>query len=193
MNLNRSYGGLLLLLQVCCFGFSAHSFSHCVNRLRCRLIHLYGQAPTAGIRTVKVALTREQNRNTELIQSLHNVQCFEIPCISFETLSDCTATVVEGINSHDVVAITSPQSAKVFLSIWKAIGEPSVKVACVGKGTARPLVAAGLLSVFEPSDATALSFGKELPPSVGSTIFYPTSALADSRLEELLMSRGFKA
>lgn len=54
----------------------------------------------------KVALTRQDNRN--LLRLLHDIECIEIPCISFKRGPDFDE-LCESLSDDVVVAISSPQ------------------------------------------------------------------------------------
>jgi len=143
--------------------------------------------------SLKVALTRELGTNdklSKLLSNNKNIQCIELPCIQFFD-GDDTDKVKSEIPKNDVIILTSPQGASVFLNAWESIGKPTVKVAVVGKGTAQPLLAQGITPFFQPSDFTGEVLAKELPDNCGKTILYPTSSLADNKLESALRERGF--
>lgn len=142
-------------------------------------------------RPIKVALTRETGANEKLRRLLHNVQCYQIPCIDFSVDFD-VEILSEMVRVNDVVVITSPHSASTFLSVWREMGCPQTQVASVGRGTSKPLEDAGLKPFFEPSDATALTLATELPEAFGRRILYPTSSIADGKLQRILTSRGFQ-
>mmetsp|Transcript_9801 Transcript_9801/g.13414 ORF Transcript_9801/g.13414 Transcript_9801/m.13414 type:complete len:227 (-) Transcript_9801:37-717(-) len=119
------------------------------------------------------------------------LQLIEIPCIAFDIGPDIDKLSTQmGLN--DLIIITSPQAAGVFIDSWSSIGKPPVKIVSVGKGTSKPLEAVGLIPVFEPSDATGETLAEELPESLGKTILYPSSSLADNKLTDILTSRGFQ-
>lgn len=144
---------------------------------------------------VKVALTREEGSNDKMLKILSSdkdtLHLIEIPCIAFDTGPDIEklSTLME---LNDLIIITSPQAAGVFIDSWSKIGKPSVKIVSVGKGTSKPLEAVGLFPIFEPSDATGETLAEELPESLGKTVLYPSSSLADNKLTDILTSRGFQ-
>ena len=141
---------------------------------------------------VKIALTREEGGNDKLAQLLQGYDVCEIPCIMFAGGED-SSKLPDAIKVHDVIVITSPQAAKVFLDSWESAGKPdNLKIATVGEGSSKPLRAAGLTPLFEPSDSTALTLAAELPTSLGETVLYPSSAIAENTLVEGLEKRGFK-
>ena len=139
----------------------------------------------------KIALTREDGANNKLSNLLDGYETYEIPCIMFAEGPDA-AQLTEAIRSHDVIVITSPQAAKVFLHSWRLAGCPTdLRIATVGEGSSKVLIAEGLLPFFEPSDFTAKSLALELPFSHGKTVLYPSSALAENTLANGLENRGF--
>jgi uroporphyrinogen-III synthase len=144
-----------------------------------------------SFQAVKVALTREKDTNGKLASLLNGLQCVELPCIEFSKTEEFDA-LQDYIPKCDMILLTSPQSSEVFLESWKNIGSPPVKVVSIGKGTSKPLVSEGIEPVFEPSDATGSTLAAELPDTIGKTILYPVSALADSNLQSELTKRGFE-
>jgi uroporphyrinogen-III synthase len=146
-----------------------------------------------------VALTRQAGANDALLSLLGNnsddnklLECIELPCIAFAPGED-TDKLPAALERYDLVVITSPQAAGVFLAACARSGRDpaSVRVATVGKGTSKPLRASGVTPVFEPSDSTAVTLAAELPTTWGTRILYPSSALAEKKLEQGLVSRGF--
>ena len=138
-----------------------------------------------------IALTREDGANSKLAALLADQSCIEIPCIAFEPGKD-SARLPAVLADFDVTVITSPQAASVYLTAWTASGRPGgIKIVTVGKGTSKPLAAAGLAPVFEPSDATAEALARELPLALGPRVLYPSSSIAEKTLTEGLESRGF--
>jgi uroporphyrinogen-III synthase len=98
----------------------------------------------------------------------------------------------DALKTHDIIVITSPQAANVFLTSWEKAGKPNIKVATVGKGSSKPLISKGITPVFEPSDSTAETLAAELPSNLGTSVLYPSSAIAENTLEKGLQSRNFK-
>jgi uroporphyrinogen-III synthase len=138
-----------------------------------------------------VALTREAGANDKLAALLpaSEVECVEIPCIAFGPGED-SPSLSAALTKYDSIILTSPQAAVVFLAAWQEAGKPKVRLATVGKGTSKPLKAAGLEPVFEPSDSTAETLAKELPLSLGPKVLYPSSAIAENTLVKGLEARG---
>jgi hypothetical protein len=144
-----------------------------------------------SIISAKIALTREYGANDKLAKLLEGLEVYEIPCIMFDTGEDASK-LPNAITNHDLIVITSPQAAKIFLESWKIAGKPeNLKIATVGDGSSKSLIAEGLMPVFEPSDSTARTLAAELPLSLGSTVLYPSSAIAENTLSEGLEKRGF--
>ena len=110
---------------------------------------------SVGDNKIRIALTRESGANDKLANLLSEFTCIEIPCIEFCLGSDLELIQNDIVTkSHDIIVITSPQGANVFIDLWKSAGKPPVTVAVVGKGTALPLLSVGIQPVFQPSDFT---------------------------------------
>ena len=145
-----------------------------------------------SLNMVKIALTREEGGNDKLAQLLEGFDTCEIPCIAFAE-GDDTAKLPNAIKAHDIIVITSPQAAKIFLEAWIIAGKPdNLKIATVGEGSSKPLRFAGLIPIFEPSDSTAVTLAAELPFIFGKTVLYPSSAIAENTLVDGLAKRGFE-
>lgn len=138
----------------------------------------------------RVALTRELGANDKLRGLLSGIDCVELPCLSFVDGEDLPSLPMS-ISKFDIIVLTSPQAARVFIHAWKQIGMPSVKIATVGKGTSAVLIKHGVSPAFEPSDATGESLAAELPESLGKSVLYPSSSIADNKLVVGLEKRGF--
>ena len=143
-------------------------------------------------RKALVALTRENGANDKLMNLLSGERCVELPCIAFASGEDVDE-LPKALDECDLVVLTSPQAAKVFIAACEEAGRApeSVKIATVGKGTSKPLQERGFHTLFEPSDSTAATLAVELPDTWGKRILYPSSALAEAKLETGLSSRGF--
>ena len=127
----------------------------------------------------------------KILSSNSKLKLIELPCIAFGTGPDIDK-LCEYMTSRDLIIITSPQAASVFIDQWLKNKKPDVKIVSVGKGTSKPLEAVGLFPVFEPSDATGETLAEELPTTLGNSVLYPSSSLADNKLTDILSSRGFK-
>lgn len=151
-----------------------------------------------AIPSTTIALTREDGSNDKLMALLKGYKCYEIPCIMFEKGEDLHRLPNE-ILQNDLIIITSPQAAKVFINSFETSNNDnsskdliqSVKVVSIGKGTSKPLLDKGIVPVFEPSDSTAETLAKELPLSFGKRVLYPSSAIAENTLVKGLEERGF--
>ena len=142
--------------------------------------------------SAKVALTRELGNNEKLGALLRekNIECVEIPCIAFGPGRDLHR-LDDAILQCDIIVLSSPQAANVFLERWNLMKRPKVKIATVGKGTSKPLILSGITPFFEPSDSTAATLSAELPDTYGKNVLYPTSAIAESVMQNGLEKRGF--
>ena len=143
---------------------------------------------------MKVALTREEGNNDKMMKILKSnckLDLIELPCIAFDVGPDVDK-LASSLTVNDLIVITSPQAASVLIDVWQSNGKPDLKVVSVGKGTSKPLIAVGINPVFEPSDSTGETLATELPTSIGNSVLYPSSSLADNKLTDILSSRGFK-
>jgi uroporphyrinogen-III synthase len=141
-----------------------------------------------------VGLTREKESNKVLKDLLVGVNCLEVPCIQFADGPD-KENLAESIDRHDCIVVTSPHSASVLidcLKTLKSLKPEKVKVATIGKGTSKVLLTDGIHPCFESTDATGDSLAAELPEICGKTVLYPSSALADDSVVEILTKRGFQ-
>lgn len=152
-------------------------------------------AATSSIKAnvIRVALTRELGENSKLQNLLLGVECAEIPCIQFALTEEAMQLKSEIEDcKHDLISLTSPQAAQVFIDAWKSVGKPDVKIAAVGRGTSKVLLAEGLKPVFEPTEALGEIFASELPLNLGQRVLHPCSALADDKIQRILEQRGFQ-
>ena len=140
----------------------------------------------------KIALTREAGANDKLKELLKDYSCYELPCIMFDVTEEGVKELPSAMLGSDIIVITSPQAATVFLDSWVKCGRPkNLKIATVGKGSSKQLVEHGIQPSFEPTDSTADALAMELPSDLGKTVLYPSSALAENTLEIGLQKRGF--
>lgn len=178
--------GILILTP----GFFLHSKSLHITFVEVST-NLGARAKFSMALSKSVAFTRELGANKKIIEMLPECNCVELPCIMFEEGPDIPE-LEKAIPDHDLIVITSPQAAKVFVDSWKNVGSPSVKVATVGKGTSEHLIPVGIVPVFEPSQSTASVLARELPKDIANNILYPASILADDKLANGLEERGFR-
>lgn len=168
----------------------SHSFQNKMTNPTIR-IQKYQSKSRSALYT-KIALTREIGANDKLVSLLQSYDTYEIPCIMFADGED-TSKLPDAISKYDIIIITSPQAALVFIESWKTAGKPmNLKIATVGKGSSKPLIAEGIKPVFEPSDSTGEILAAELPIFLGKTVLYPSSSLAENTLALGLEKRGFK-
>ena len=180
---------LVLALDLCSSFHALHGCYPCGMGVRSRST----PEKFTTLLMARVALTREKGSNDKLRGLLEavGVRCVEIPCIAFTAGPDL-GRLTEEMKACDIVVISSPHAARVFLEYWEAADKPEVKISTVGKGTSKPLIEAGLHPFFEPSDATAATLSAELPESHGKKVLYPTSAIAENTMQVGLESRGFQ-
>lgn len=142
-------------------------------------------------------LTREKGKNDKMVAGLSalGIETIELPLIEHSHGPD-RHLLVEALKTQTFqwVAVTSPESATVFLEGWEEAGRPEVRVAVVGTGTGDVLIAAGLNPKFTATKAIAKVMGAELPLDSSSepTVLYPASAKASTDLQNSLTASGFK-
>jgi len=152
---------------------------------------------------ISIALTREEGKNdklraaleasSKLLDSTHNIQIYELPCIAHADGSDYDQ-LASTLHSTPwtYVAVTSPEAARVLISAWTdAVRDAPPPVCAVGKATVEVLEQHDIPVVFCPSKATATTLVAELPGQAGDTVLYPASQRAKQTLEEGLRQRGF--
>ena len=179
-----SYYFLARILFLCCFCISCHAF----RAFRTSLT----KVSSLSLAAPKIALTREQGANDKLLSFLSSYDCVETPCLRFEDLTVPLEKFKSKLAVYDIVAITSPQAASVFLRLLNEVGPHSLKVASIGAGTSEVLNKGHVSPMFEPSRATAECMASEIPLEMGKSVFYPASELADTTLSKYLQKRGFK-
>lgn len=166
---------------------------------------------------LRIALTRQSGENGKLRRMLADalrhggvaegiVDVVDAPCIEhghgpdYAQLERHLRVLAAGISSSsdvplDVVALTSPEAARVFFHAWDAVSQDSpllLPIACVGKGTSSVVKGAGARVAFEPTIANAETLAAELPVNLGSRVLYPASSIAPTTLQEGLAKRGFE-
>jgi len=90
----------------------------------------------------------------------------------------------------DWVIVTSPTAASFLLEAWDRVGRPGLRIAAIGKGTARALEEGGMPVAYTSPQA----YGEYLANDLGGAgrVLWPTSTLAGSGMEKVLGERGFK-
>lgn len=187
-----------------CVKIGNHSVSTTCVGSKAGRSRIAAAAPTASAATAAtkqvVVLTREKGKNGELMRMLdeRSVAWVEMPLVEAAGGPDrdlLPSALLE--EEYDWVALTSPESAAVFLEGWRKAGRPQVRIATVGKGTSRILreaPEADELSIeFEPTKANAVHFSAELPhiPGGSDRILYPASVKAATTLQTGFEARGF--
>ncbi|GLC77242.1 hypothetical protein PLESTF_001902700 [Pleodorina starrii] len=174
------------------------------GRVRCIGVFGSGAAPP------KVLLTREAGKNDELRDALtkKGYQCMELPLIEHTDgpnralLPGLLAAAADG---YEWVALTSPESASVFLAGCEQAGRPRLspappqatprsRIAVVGGGTGDVLLQAGITPDYVPSKALGKVMGSELPrmPGGSGLVLYPASAKAFTDLQDSLKRQDSK-
>lgn len=168
---------------------------------------------------VVVALTREEGKNDKLRTQIQldddlrtKLNLLELPCIAHASGPDYDKLPsVLASQRWDYVTVTSPEAAKVLVSVWEETlfdnYPPPPLVAAVGKATEKALVDAGIPVAFCPTKATAATLVVELElkepnitpnnqndtatESLPTTVLYPASVRAQETLATGLSERGF--
>eukprot|EP00419_Tripos_fusus_P037941 CAMPEP_0172762930 /NCGR_PEP_ID=MMETSP1074-20121228/174420_1 /TAXON_ID=2916 /ORGANISM="Ceratium fusus, Strain PA161109" /LENGTH=280 /DNA_ID=CAMNT_0013597409 /DNA_START=129 /DNA_END=971 /DNA_ORIENTATION=- len=168
---------------------------------------------------LQIALTRQEGENGKLRHALEkafehggipttSINVVDIPCIEhacgkdFASLEASLAALAPGGDgkhsgeshsgpSWDLVTLTSPEAARVFLRAWGRSSPLPIPLVCVGKGTSSVVQSAGMSVAFEPSLANAETLAAELPLNMGPRVLYPASDKAKDTLEHGLAARGF--
>jgi len=89
----------------------------------------------------------------------------------------------------DWVVVTSPTAARFLLKAWYETDRPDLRVAAIGKGTARTLAGGGLAVAYTSPQAYGSYLAADL--GGGGRVLWPTSQLAGTALQETLSERGF--
>ncbi|WP_457630164.1 uroporphyrinogen-III synthase [Oceanithermus sp.] len=139
-----------------------------------------------------VVLTRDAAKDAPLARRLDAVQ---IPHRSVPLLKHAPGPDHDELPGRlrerwDWVVVTSPTAAAFLLKAWEQAGNPGLRVAAIGKGTARALEAGGLPVSYTSPQA----YGSYLAADLGGAgrVLWPTSALAGQGLQKTLDKRGFR-
>eukprot|EP00166_Cyanidium_caldarium_P005874 ctg_748.g265 len=148
----------------------------------------------------RIALTRERGKNVKLATALRSrwphLSLHELPCIEHATTAE-----LEHLRAHlqanrtpddsttEWILITSPEAAKVFLSVCPGTLRPYHRVAAVGGATADALRTGGIAPDFVPSKATGACLARELPVEEAARVLYPASVRASNDIETGLRAR----
>ncbi len=151
-------------------------------------------------RSVGVVITRSQEGNEELARRLKLVGLdpITVNTISLAPPSDWKEVdhLLGKLRDFDWVVFTSSSGAKYFGTRMKALSlklpwEGSPRVAAVGQQTARALSSLGVEPDFIPSSYTTATLGEELPAEKGDRVMLLRSDMADPKLADRLVERGF--
>ena len=151
-------------------------------------------------RPVSVVITRSQEGNEELARRLRLVGADPI-AVDTITLAPPTDWrdvdhALRNLGGYDWIALTSSSGARYFEERMAALSlrfprGRGPRVAAVGKQTATTLHRLGLETDFVPSRYTTAALGRELPADKGKRVLLLRSDIADPRLRESLIKRGF--
>lgn len=168
------------------------------HTLRARNPHMHRLVSNTSVSAIRrtVVLTRERGKNEKLRREVEKRgwNAVEMPLVKAVDGPDVRRLPNALLEMKaDWVVLTSPEAATVFLNGWREAGEPDVRVAAVGQGTAEIFEQQEeirLVPAFVPSVANAKHFSAELPGPAG-TVLYPASVKARTELEDGLHARGF--
>ncbi|WP_457636901.1 uroporphyrinogen-III synthase [Oceanithermus sp.] len=139
-----------------------------------------------------VVLTRDPAKDASLTRILRRE---EVPYRSVPLLKHAPGPDHSKLPSFlrqrwDWVIVTSPTAAAFLLIAWEEAGRPNLRLAAIGKGSARALEAGDLTVEYTSPQA----YGAYLAADLGGAgrVLWPTSALAGKGMEKVLSERGFK-
>lgn len=155
----------------------------------------------------RIVLTREEGKNEALLNLLEDAYTYreilEIPCVETVKLRDGIDTVLCYLNDVgddrkvDWIVLTSPESASIFIDIWKQSSlqiEEVPKLAIIGKSTGDSLNALGFDISFMPSKAIGKQLVHEFPTNDTGrevNVLYPTSKKASSDIQTGLARKKY--
>lgn len=151
-------------------------------------------------RSFSVVITRSREGNKELARRLRliGLDPISVDTITLAPPSDWSGVdrILMSLGGFDWVVFTSSTGVKYFGTRMKALSlelpwEGRPRVAAVGKQTAAALSSFGIKADFVPSSYTTATLGNELPAKKGDRIVLLRSDVADPKLEDRLVKRGF--
>lgn len=151
-------------------------------------------------RPLTVVITRSQAGNEELARRLKlaGVHPISVDTITIAPPIDWMEVdrLLRNLPDFDWVVFTSSTGAKHFGNRMKAlslklpwVGRP--RIAAVGQQTAKALSGVSVEPDFVPSKYTTSTLGEELPAENGERVMLLRSDIADPRLADKLVDRGF--
>jgi uroporphyrinogen-III synthase len=150
----------------------------------------------SGKRIVATRPAGQAQEPVDLLQK-HGAEVENLPCIRIESLGEVDALFRETIDLHrfDWTFFTSANAVSEFDALLRRADTkipPGLHVAAIGKKTAHAAKEAGFEIDFEAKPGTVDDFINRFFAAglMPEHVLYPTSRLADNRLEAKLASRG---
>ncbi len=139
-----------------------------------------------------VVLTRDAKKDAPLARRLERagVPFRQVPLTEHAPGPDRAGLPRRLREGWDWVVVTSPTAARFLLVGWDEAGRPPLRLAAVGRGTARVLEGAGLEVGFVSERAYGRALADTLPGA--GRVLWSTSTLAGPELAETLAARGFE-
>lgn len=152
---------------------------------------------TGPLTAKRIVVTRATAQGTPLIEKLraHGALPMSAPAIQIlppedpAPLHEC----VQALDSYAWLVCTSANGVHAVLDAYRADGVPwptALRVAAVGRATARAFTDAAIPVHFQPSAAVADVLARELPVDPGMRMLWPRGNLANRELAESLTARG---
>eukprot|EP00961_Rhodomonas_salina_P017118 230257-Rhodomonas_salina.1 len=114
----------------------------------------------------------------------------EIPCIAFQKTDTPLANMLE--EEWELVVISAPEAASLFVEAWIAAGRPRTDVACVGKKTKKALADNGMDgALLVLSAASGKDLAATTKPTKSRRVLLPVSVRARPDLQKMLEANGF--
>jgi len=157
-----------------------------------------GDAEPEGRRSMprRVLVTRAAEQSKELMSALRGagLDPVPVPAIAIESTppGGNVDAAARRIHTYTWVVITSGNGARALLDAAERIpGEPgTASWAAIGPTTRRAIEQAGIEVGFQPSRASGIAMGAELPVATGDQVLVVRGDLADEELATALRARG---
>ncbi len=151
----------------------------------------------------RIVITRPRHLISGMARRLREkgAEVLEVPAVSIvpRTDEESFQKALERLSEYTVLAFTSPSGVQVFFHQLKLVGMDirklfHLKIAAIGKGTARELEERGILVDYMPKTYDAVSLGKLLCEkcSAEDIIFLPRAANGNPQLVEEAVKSGAK-
>jgi uroporphyrinogen-III synthase len=145
----------------------------------------------------RIAVTRAPEQAEEILELLRMRGASPIACATIDIVPPATYRDLDArlaaIANYDWVAFTSANAVTGFAGRAAALGvtvPSTVRLAAVGKATARALAEQIRAADFRPSKALAEALGTEMPDVRARRVLFPRGELAGETLGQLLRARG---